>query len=181
MARRLGIGLFCFLLLAAGAGPPRARAGGPRRAPSDATLAQLSRHAGFIFRGRVLSVERSKPRHGTVTTVQITFEVVEGIRGVRTGERLTIQEWAGLWGAGQPRYHPGQELLLFLYPRSRLGLTSPVGGELGVFPIDAQEQVAAAPHDGGGARRLERPGPAGQPPRVPYRQFSERVRRALGE
>jgi hypothetical protein len=183
MARRWGPGLCCFLLLAASVGAPRALAGGPGNAPSDATLEQLSRHAGFIFRGRVLSVDRPKPARSTVTTVQVTFEVLEGIRGVRSGQRLTIQEWAGLWSSGQPRYRPGQELLLFLYPKSRMGLTSPVGGELGIFPIDAQGLIAAppAPGEGGGQNRIQLPGPAERPPRVPYKKFSERVRRALGE
>ena len=177
MSRSLGLGLCCFLLLAAGVGALPARGGGPGSAPSSATLEQLGRHAGFIFRGRVLSVDRPKPARGAVTTVQVTFEVLEGIRGVRTGDHLTIREWAGLWGAGRPRYRPGQEVLLFLYPRSRLGLTSPVGGDLGILPIDAQGLVLAppAPDPGPGA------GPRGRKPRVPYPEFSERVRRALGE
>ncbi|HYX69831.1 MAG TPA: hypothetical protein VE825_11905, partial [Terriglobales bacterium] len=168
MSRRLGLGLCCFLLLAAGVGALPARGGGPRSAPSGATLQQLGRHAGFIFRGRVLSVDRPKPARGSVTTVQITFQVLEGIRGVRTGERLTTREWAGLWGAGRPRYRVGQEMLLFLYPRSRLGLTSPVSGDLGVLPIDAAGQVLppATPQPGPGA------GPSERPPRVPYREFS---------
>ena len=177
MSRGLGFGLCCFLLLAAGVGALPARGGGPRWAPSGATLEQLGQHAGFIFRGRVLSVDRAKPGRGSVTTVQVTFEVLEGIRGVRTGERLTIREWAGLWGAGQPRYRPGQELLLFLYPPSRLGLTSPVGDDLGILPIDAQGQVLAPPEPdlGPGA------GPRDRKPRVPYPEFSQRLRRALEE
>ena len=175
MSRRLGLGLCCLLLLMAGALP--ARGGGPRGAASGDTLQRLSRHAGFIFRGRVLSVERGTPARGTVTAVQVTFEVLEGIRGVRTGERLTIQEWAGLWAGGRPRYRVGQEMLLFLYPRSRLGLTSPVGGDAGVLPIDAQGQVLApvAPDRGPDS------GPRGRKPRVPYPEFSERVRHALEE
>ena len=177
MSRRLGLGLCCFLLLAAGGALP-ARGGGPGTAPSGATLEQLSRHAGYIFRGRVLSVDRPRPTRGAVTTVLVTFEVLEGIRGVRSGERLTIQEWAGLWSAGRPRYRPGQELLLFLYPRSRLGLTSPVGGDLGVLPIDAQGLVLAPSSDPDPGPGTD---PRGRKPRVPYLEFSERVRRALGE
>jgi len=176
MARRLGLGLCCILLLAAGAAPP-ADARGPRSASPGATLEQLSRHAGFIFRGRVLRVERLRPVRGNVATVQVTFEVLEGIRGVRTGEQLTIQEWAGLWGAGRSRYHPGQELLLFLYPVSRLGLTSPVAGDAGILSIDAQGQVVAPPAPAPG-RSV---GPPDRKPRMPYREFSERVRHALGE
>ena len=88
MSRPLGLGLCAFLLLAAAA-PPPVRAGGPRSAPSGATLEQLSRHAGFIFRGRVLRVERLRPAAGSPATVQVTFQVLEGIRGTRTVEILS--------------------------------------------------------------------------------------------
>ncbi len=137
MARPLGLGLCVLLLLACAAAPP-ATAVGPRRASSAATLQQLSRHAGFIFRGRVLRVERLRGGSGSPATVQVTFLVIEGIRGTRSGDHLTIREWAGAWAAGRPRYRAGQELLLFLYPLSRMGLTSPVGGEAGILPLDAQ-------------------------------------------
>ena len=158
MSRPLGLGLCAFLLLAAAA-PPPVRAGGPRSAPSGATLEQLSRHAGFIFRGRVLRVERLRPAAGSPATVQVTFQVLEGIRGTRTGDHLTIREWAGAWPAGRPRYRVGQELLLFLYPPSRLGLTSPVGGDAGILPLDAQlpAPTLPAPPD------LRPPGPSPQP------------------
>ena len=72
--------------------------------------------------------------------MQVTFEVTEGIRGVRTGQTLVIREWAGLWESGA-RYRPGQRILLFLYRPSRLGLTSTVGGQMGRFPIDNKGQV----------------------------------------
>lgn len=181
MARLPGLGFCLLLLLAAGVVAPFAAAGGPGSAPSAATLQQLSRHAGFIFRGRVLSVERPRPARDTVTTVRVTFLILEGIRGVRTGEQLTIQEWAGLWAGGRPRYRVGQELLLFLYPRSRLGLTSPVGGDLGIFTIDAQGLVLSPPAPGGGQEHVPTNGRAAPPARVPYRDFSARVRRMLGE
>jgi hypothetical protein len=75
--------------------------------------------------------------------VRITFRVEHGIRGVHRGQTLTIREWAGLWESGE-RYRPGEPVLLFLYPPSKLGLTSTVGGASGHFAIDGNGQIALA-------------------------------------
>jgi len=72
--------------------------------------------------------------------MRVTFHVDRGIRGVRTGQMLVIHEWAGRWEFGE-RYQTGEHVLLFLYPPSKLGLTSTVGGAQGRLNIDAEEQV----------------------------------------
>ena len=110
----------------------------PERAsePVLPNLASLSRSAGYIFAGTVQAVERVAPRRsGSVAVMRITFRVDNAIRGVHTGQKLVIREWAGLWTSGE-RYRPGQRVMLFLYPPSKLGLTSPVGGDRGHFKID---------------------------------------------
>jgi hypothetical protein len=66
--------------------------------------------------------------------VEITFHVDRGVRGVQTGRTLKIREWMGVWEFGQ-RYRLGEKVFLFLYPTSKLGLTSVVGGTQGRFPI----------------------------------------------
>jgi hypothetical protein len=71
----------------------------------------------------------------SVAMTQITFRVEQAIRGTRSGQVLTIREWAGLWNSGE-RYRPGERVLLFLYSPSKLGLTSPVGGSSGRFAVD---------------------------------------------
>jgi hypothetical protein len=94
------------------------------------------RDAALIFSGTVLTVQRPEPeKTGGVATTQITFRVLDAIRGVRRGQILQIREWEGLWQAGE-RYQPGEHVLLFLYPVSRLGLTSPVGGSGGRLRVD---------------------------------------------
>lgn len=104
--------------------------------PTISSLHLLTRNAGYIFDGTVLSVERVVPNEiGNVATVQITFRVEQAMRGTRVGQVLTIREWGGLWDAGE-RYRPGERLLLFLYVPSKLGLTSPVGGSSGRFTVD---------------------------------------------
>lgn len=104
----------------------------------------LTQSSGYIFAGTVKSVERIAPKGNGVATVQINFHVDQGLRGVRTGQTLTIHEWAGLWESGES-YHPGERVLLFLYPPSKLGLTSPVRGPLGRFKIGPDGQVALNP------------------------------------
>lgn len=75
-----------------------------------------------------------------VGTVAITFHVDNAIRGTRSGETLTISQWIGLWSSGQ-RYRVGERMLLFMYPRSKIGLTSCIGVALGRFAVDASGNV----------------------------------------
>jgi hypothetical protein len=104
----------------------------------------LTQSSGYIFAGTVKSVERVAPKGNGVATVQINFHVDQGLRGVRTGQMLAILEWAGLWESGES-YRPGERVLLFLYPPSKLGLTSPVQGPMGHFKIGPDGQVALTP------------------------------------
>jgi hypothetical protein len=114
---------------------------GPFSVPS---LAQLARKAGYVFDGTVLSVVRVGKAPNAVPAMQITFRVERGIRGTQTGQVLTVREWAGLWEAGE-RYRPGERVVLFLYPPSKLGLTSPVAGAFGRFAVDSKGSVNVQP------------------------------------
>ncbi|MGA7295039.1 MAG: hypothetical protein WBW53_15560 [Terriglobales bacterium] len=132
---------------------------------------QLSRRAGMIFAGTVLVAESptgisqnetrqpgvaqtgisrgARPVPGTTPAVQLCFQVDEAIAGVERGQILTIHEWAGAWSRQRPM-NKGQHVLIFLYPPSRLGFTSPVGGSMGRIDLDstgkhvAQRSPAAA-------------------------------------
>lgn len=102
---------------------------------------QLSRRAGIIFAGTVLNTTMrtsASDRAGPEATpaVQLSFRVDEAIAGVERGQILTIHEWAGAWSMHRPM-RSGQHTLIFLYPLSRLGLTSPVGGSLGQVELDS--------------------------------------------
>jgi hypothetical protein len=116
---------------------------------------QLSRRAGVIFAGTVLTAATQTGTTHTVTTqtaapdravtaaapaatpaVQLSFRVDHAIAGVEQGQILTIHEWAGAWSMHRPM-RSGQHILIFLYPLSRLGFTSPVGGSLGQVALDS--------------------------------------------
>ena len=115
---------------------------------------QLSRRAGMIFAGTVLTAaaqtvnsptaatDRIDP--GTTPAVQLSFRVDEAIAGVERGQVLTIHEWAGAWSMHRPM-SKGQRFLIFLYPPSRLGLTSPVGGSLGQVALDPTGKNVSQP------------------------------------
>jgi hypothetical protein len=119
---------------------------------------QLSRRAGMIFAGTVLdtATQTVTDQYGTSQTranaqstpspipaVQLRFRVDEPIAGVERGQVLTIHEWAGVWSMHRP-VSRGQHILIFLYPPSRLGLTSPVGGPLGQVALDPTGKNVAA-------------------------------------
>ena len=115
-------------------------------ADSKATVRRTIRASGKIFAGTVARVEHADPAAiSGISTTQITFRAEEPIRGVSRGQVVRVREWAGLWQAGE-QYRVGEHVLLFLYPPSKLGLTSPVGGPAGRLTIDSLGQVRLKTH-----------------------------------
>jgi hypothetical protein len=107
---------------------PFAYAQAPIVGPSSLSLDEISQRAGLIFVGTVISIESRK----SAALVEVTFAVDDGIRSARSGDQVSIHEWAGLW-SGPPRYRVGERMLLFLHGTQVDGLTSPVGGTAGIF------------------------------------------------
>jgi hypothetical protein len=102
---------------------------------------QLSRSAGMIFSGTVLAIEAQPVRKGRPLPLVLTkFRVDRAIVGTRVGEVLTVREWEGAWSMQRPMSR-GERVLIFLYPPSRLGLTSPVGGRLGQVALDSRGEI----------------------------------------
>jgi hypothetical protein len=94
-----------------------------------------------IFSGTVLQVEhRNSDSSSALAITRIRFRVDQAIRNVHQGQVVEVNEWGGLWQSGE-RYRPGERVLLFLYPPSKLGLTSPVGNGAGRFPVDRAGRV----------------------------------------
>jgi hypothetical protein len=104
-------------------------------------LVDITRAAGMIFSGTVTGIAHLPAnRTEAIETMAITFHVEQAIRGTKTGQDLTIRQWMGVWTAGQ-RYQVGEQTLVFLYPPSKLGLTSSVSGTIGRFRIDPAGRV----------------------------------------
>jgi hypothetical protein len=102
---------------------------------------QLSRSAGMIFSGTVLGVETQRAGKDRPLPLVLTkFRVDRAIAGVQSGQVLTVREWAGAWPLHRAM-RGGLRLLIFLYPPSRLGLTSPVGGPLGQVVLDSRGEI----------------------------------------
>jgi hypothetical protein len=138
----------------------------------------VTRGAGIIFSGTVTAIARRSATRATgVETVAITFHVESAIRGTTPGENLTISQWIGLWSGGQ-RYRVGERVLLFLYPPSKLGLTSTVAGAIGRFTVDPRGRVLLT------ARHLSafRKDPVlGRRSSVSFSDFAQAVRRVSEE
>ena len=135
---------------------------------------QMSRRAGMIFAGTLLAAEAPTAATdgatpGATPAVQLSFRVDEAIAGVERGQILTIREWAGAWSMHR-LMRSGQHILLFLYPPSRLGFTSPVGGSLG--------QVALDPS---GKNVVERKQPRGTVAKASVNQLERAIRSARSE
>jgi len=156
--------------------PPRMPTLPPGSPPVTIGFPVIVRAAGTIFSGTVRAIARRPATHGQeVETVAMTFHVENAIRGAVPGEDLTISEWIGLWSGGGQRYRVGEHVLLFLYPASKLGLTSCVAGGMGRFTVDPRGRVLLS------ARHVSafRADPAlGGRSHVRFSDFAAAVRRA---
>jgi len=151
-------------------------------APGRNGLPQIVSAAGLIFSGRVTAVGSADSRAvssagQSAAWTAVTFQVEYALRGTAAGRSLTIHEWSGLSsGSHKEDYRVGERVFLFLYPPSRLGFTSPVGGGAGRFAIDPQGNVAMNTQH---VSALADPVIAGRKV-VPYTDFIGAVRRAGG-
>lgn len=146
--------------------------------PGAFGLAELTNAAGAIFSGTVQAITRHPANNSQpIETVAITFHVENAIRGTTPGEDFSISQWIGVWMAGQ-RYRVGERVLVFLYPPSKLGLTSTVGAELGRFRVDPEGRILLTAQHLSAFRRVTA---LGGRSRVSFRDFAFAVRQADGE
>lgn len=99
-------------------------------------LEQLTQKAGRIVSGRCSDVSFSTDPELGIQVTTVTLDVQETLKGAPQGV-LTFRMAGGGGGAvadaGVPTFKSGEVVLLFLYPESRAGLTSPVGFGQGKF------------------------------------------------
>lgn len=123
------------------------------------SLEEMTVRAGKIFVGRCVAVDEGEDAQGLPAS-WVTFEVVRSLKGVedasvtikhfgtpvvrdsiipdlRPGEEGIIQRYR--WAQSPYQYQPDEEVILFLYPDSQLGFTSPIGYGQGLFRVTEQE------------------------------------------
>ncbi len=109
-------------------------------------IEQLTQHAGRIVAGRCTGVQVVRDaRLGADVTI-VTVRVDDVLKGT-AAPTLAIRHVGGSGGApgttavaGMPAIAPGQHVVLFLYPESASGLTSPVGLGQGRFVVAPDEK-----------------------------------------
>jgi hypothetical protein len=117
-------------------------------------IQELVESSGTIVAGRVVEVKAG--RHPDYPNVEVTYVTLDiesvfkdvggrvasaGKPGVR---RLTFMQFGNpvtLRIHDLPRHRQGEDVILFLYPESHYGFTSPVGGLQGKFLIETDRQT----------------------------------------
>jgi hypothetical protein len=131
-------------------------------------LATMTERAGTIIRGRIISLkEGHHPQYQNIGVLFVTLQVDETLKGA-ANDRFTFMQFGGRAARSDtgkslsmaqtlpdlPIYRVGQEVVLFLYPASSVGFTSPVGGAQGMFLVQAQGGQPTTVISEGGNRSL---------------------------
>lgn len=97
-------------------------------------LEEITNSADRVFAGTCEKIEEiEKDPLSNLKVVRYTFRVLETIKGVSTDE-ITFTQWKPT--TVEAPYVIGKKYVMFLYPNSRLGLTSPVGYMQGKFLVE---------------------------------------------
>ncbi len=101
-------------------------------------LAEMTSHAGRIIHGRVIEVRDGvHPQQQRLAVTFVKVQTVEMLKGSAARE-VTFMQYGNSrnqYVAHMPSYSVGEEVVLFLYPESKLGFTSPVGQGQGKFVV----------------------------------------------
>ena len=114
-------------------------------------LAELVQAAGVIFAGEVYAIRMPEGQANAGTSgglhstnpqvVEIEFRVDHGVRGASVGGRFVLRESLEHWQQAKVQLALHERAILFLYPPDQAGLSSPVGGAVGVLPLKGIDQV----------------------------------------
>jgi hypothetical protein len=109
-------------------------------------LREMVEAAGTIVTGQVVDVREGRhPNYPNVAVTYITVEVEDMLKGAPNRQTQHVFMQFGGLGATRmrevPSYRVGEEVVLFLYPESEYGFTSPVGGDQGKFYVRTDPQT----------------------------------------
>ena len=98
-------------------------------------LEELTNEADRIFAGLCTDIEEieNDPESG-LSVVKYTFRITEQIKGLDDKDEITFKQWSKT--TSDFSYEVGTKYILFLYPDSELGLTTPVGFLQGQFNVN---------------------------------------------
>lgn len=97
-------------------------------------LEEITSASDRIFTGICINVEEIEddPESG-LPVFKYTFKIIEAIKGLQGKEEITFKQWKPTVNGAS--YEAGKKYILFLYPNSERGLTSPVGFLQGQFEV----------------------------------------------
>ena len=97
-------------------------------------LEEITSASDRIFAGICTNVEEiEEDSESKLPVFKYTFNITEPIKGLQGKEEITFKQWKPT--ANGASYEAGKKYILFLYPNSERGLTSPVGFLQGQFEI----------------------------------------------
>lgn len=107
-------------------------------------LVEMVQLSDRIFWGVCLDAQEKTDSSTGLTSMEYTFRVERGLKGVKAGEQVVFRQFQAAQGRamgipGLPRFSKGNEWLIFLHGDSRIGLTSPVGMEQGLFRLEKMQ------------------------------------------
>lgn len=97
-------------------------------------LQELTNEADRIFAGICTSIEEiENDSESGLSVIKYNFQISESIKGLENKQEITFKQWSKT--APDLAYEVGAKYILFLYPNSELGLTTPVGFLQGQFQV----------------------------------------------
>ena len=97
-------------------------------------LEEITSASDRIFAGICTGAEEiEEDLESKLPVFKYTFKITEAIKGLNGKEEITFKQWKPTTNGAS--YEIGEKYVLFLYPNSERGLTSPVGFLQGQFEI----------------------------------------------
>jgi hypothetical protein len=99
-------------------------------------LDEMSQDSGRIIHGKVVSIREEIHETLRIPVSVISVQTEECLKGNASGQ----VQFRQVKNIGLPVYRQGDEVVIFLYPESKAGVTSPVGGDQGLFRVTATKK-----------------------------------------
>lgn len=135
----VGIALVMALTAVTGVNAQSAQQQFPAASTTEALLGELVQRAAVIIAGEVYAVQMPKNGDGLV---QVSIRIDQGVRGGYIGMSYVLKETMSQWQQqGRALLKPQGQYVLLLNRPDAAGTTTPVGGALGVLPVDKNFNV----------------------------------------